>query len=193
MRSQCPWAILEILCIVCFILDVPCLAQAGQDTAWTDLLQGRAVALIRHATAPGLGDPPGFKVGDCTNQRNLSQEGRNQAKRIGALFREKGVKEASVYSSQWCRCLDTARLLGLGPVKEFPPLNSFFQDGSTEEEQTREIRRFIMSLPTGRPTILVTHQVNITALTGIFPSSGEIIIFQPLRGNHGKVLGRFIP
>jgi phosphohistidine phosphatase SixA len=164
-----------------------------REIAWPQMMKGGAVALIRHATAPGLGDPPGFRIGDCSTQRSLSQEGRDQAQRIGKFFRAKGVQEASVYSSQWCRCLETARLLGFGSVKELPALNSFFQDSSTQETQTRELRQFIMSLPAGKATILVTHQVNITALTDLFPSSGEIIIYQLVESNQGKVLGRFTP
>ena len=186
------WAI-STLFVLCFFLPVIASAQATRDIAWDALKQGQAVALIRHAIAPGLGDPPGFKIGDCTTQRNLSQEGRDQARRIGEFLREKGVKETSVYSSQWCRCLETARLLALGPVKELPALNSFFEDRSTEETQTKQLRKFIMSLPADKPVIMVTHQVNITALTGIVPSSGEIIILQLTQDGQGKVLGRFTP
>ena len=186
------WAI-STLFVMCFFLPVIASAQATQNIAWTQLRQGVAVALIRHAIAPGLGDPPGFRIGNCTTQRNLSQEGRDQARRIGEFFREKGVKETSVYSSQWCRCLETARLLALGPVKEMPALNSFFEDRSTEESQTKQLRKFIMSLPADKPVIMVTHQVNITALTGIVPSSGEIIILQLTQDGQCKVLGRFTP
>jgi phosphohistidine phosphatase SixA len=181
------------ICVLCLFLPVIVSAQATQDIALTELVKGRAVALIRHATAPGLGDPPGFRIGVCTTQRNLSQEGRDQAGRIGEFFRRKGIKEASVYSSQWCRCLETARLLNLGSVEELPALNSFFEDRSTDEAQTKQIRKFIMSLSAGKPVIMVTHQVNITALTDIVPSSGEIIIFQLTRDGQGKVLGRFTP
>ena len=181
------------ICVLCLFLPVIVSAQATQDIALTELLKGRAVALIRHATAPGLGDPSGFRIGDCTTQRNLSQEGRDQAGRIGEFFRRKVIKEASVYSSQWCRCLETARLLNLGSVKELPALNSFFEDRSTEESQTKQLRKFIMSLSAGKPVIMVTHQVNITALTDIVPLSGEIIIFQLTQDGQGKVLGRFTP
>ena len=181
------------ICVLCLFLPAIVSAQATQDIALTELLKGRAVALIRHATAPGLGDPSGFRIGDCTTQRNLSQEGRDQAGRIGEFFRRKGIKEASVYSSQWCRCLETARLLNLGSVKELPALNSFFEDRSTEESQTKQLRKFIMSLSAGKPVIMVTHQVNITALTDIVPLSGEIIIFQLTQDGQGKVLGRVTP
>jgi phosphohistidine phosphatase SixA len=181
------------ICVLCLFLPVIVSAQATQDIALTELLKGRAVALIRHATAPGLGDPPGFRIGVCTTQRNLSQEGRDQAGRIGEFFRRKGIKEASVYSSQWCRCLETARLLNLGSVKELPALNSFFEDRSTEESQTKQLRKFIMSLSAGKPVIMVTHQVNITGLTDIVPLSGEIIIFQLTQDGQDKVLGRITP
>jgi hypothetical protein len=106
---------------------------------------------------------------------------------------ESSSGEKVLYSSQWCRCLETARLLNLGSVKELPALNSFFEDRSTEESQTKQLRKFIMSLSAGKPVIMVTHQVNITALTDIVPLSGEIIIFQLTQDGQGKVLGRFTP
>jgi len=184
-------------CIVLFI-SILCvlplkLSAQNTDAVWSELLQGRAVALLRHAMAPGLGDPPGFRIGDCSTQRNLSQEGRDQARRIGDFLRKNGISEARIYSSQWCRCLETAKLLNLGQVNELPALNSFFQDSSSERKQTMEIRRFIASLPAGKPVIMVTHQVNITALTGVFPSSGEIIVFRYHKDKRGEVIGRFKP
>jgi phosphohistidine phosphatase SixA len=184
--------IITLLCILCFLLPVVSSAE-NQGIAWAEFLQGRAVALLRHATAPGLGDPPGFRIGDCITQRNLSYEGRQQARRIGEFFRTKGVKEASIYSSQWCRCLETATLLNLGKVNELPSLNSFFKDSSTEKSQTKEISQFIVSLPSGKPAIMVTHQVNITALTGIVPGSGEIVLFRFNKDKNGEVIGRFKP
>ncbi len=164
--------------------------QASEEI-WQSLHRGEAVALIRHAIAPGTGDPPGFRLGDCSTQRNLSHEGRVQSGRIGEFFRAQGIQEASVYSSQWCRCLETARLLRLGPVSELPALNSFFTDRAKGPEQTREIRAFISESRGKGPHILVTHQVNITALTGVFPSSGEIVIFQIRENGQGEILGRF--
>lgn len=184
-------------CIVLFI-SILCvlplkLSAQNTDAVWSELLQGRAVALLRHAMAPGLGDPPGFRIGDCSTQRNLSQEGRDQARRIGDFLRKNGISEARIYSSQWCRCLETAKLLNLGQVNELPALNSFFQDSSSERKQTMEISRFIASLPAGKPVIMVTHQVNITALTGVFPSSGEIIVFRYHKDKRDEVIGRFKP
>lgn len=102
-------------------------------------------------------------------------------------------KKLGVYSSQWCRCLETARLLGHGPVEELPALNSFFEEPAKGPEQTAKIRAFLATSIRKGPAILVTHQVNITALTDVFPSSGEIIIFQIEKTGRGKVLGRFTP
>lgn len=133
--------------------------------------------MMRHALAPGGGDPAGFEIGNCAMQRNLSDEGRDQAKSIGAAFRENGIEQADVLTSQWCRCAETARLLDIGDVQEFEPLNSFFQDRSLTEPQTEALRDFLQQRTSTEPLVLVTHQVNITALTGVFPRSGEIVFF----------------
>ena len=165
-------------------------SHASQES-WQALERGTAVALVRHAIAPGTSDPPGFLLGDCLTQRNLFQKGRTQSQHIGELFRSHGIREASIYSSQWCRCLETAHLLELGPVTELAALNSFFNDRTRGPQQTEKIRAFISASKGEEPLILVTHQVNITALTGVFPSSGEIVIFQMTEDGLGQVLGRF--
>jgi Histidine phosphatase superfamily (branch 1) len=85
-------------------------AQPAEEALWNDLRQGGYVLLIRHADAPGTFDPPGFKLGVCSTQRNLSEEGRAQSRRLGELFRSKNVPIAQVFSSEWCRCIDTATL-----------------------------------------------------------------------------------
>lgn len=176
------------------LVCVPFSAHGSEtETAWTALIKGRAVALIRHATAPGIGDPAAFRLGDCSTQRNLSGEGRTQAGRIGRFLRSKGIEETRLFSSQWCRCLETARLLGFGTVIELPLLNSFFDAKEKEKRQTEQTSHFIRSLPEGPPVVLVTHQVNITALTGVVPASGEIVIFTIGQDGKGKVLERVIP
>ena len=134
------------------------------------------MALLRHAIAPGTGDPSDFTLRDCSTQRNLSDQGREQAVRIGKRFRGHGIMTAGVYSSQWCRCLDTAELLDLGPVEELPALNSFFQDFGRRDAQTRALNDWLGGRQRGRPLVLVTHQVNITALTGVYPASGELVV-----------------
>lgn len=143
---------------------------------WQALRSGEAVALVRHAEAPGTGDPAGFRLDDCATQRNLSSEGRAQAARLGEAFRRQGIATAEIRSSAWCRCRDTATGLALGPVQVAAPLNSFFGASGAAADSTAALRQLIAALPEDRPAVLVTHQVNITALTGIFPRSGEVIV-----------------
>lgn len=147
-----------------------------------------AVILFRHAIAPGTGDPANFRLGDCTTQRNLSDEGRAQARAIGQALRDAGVQPARVLTSQWCRTRETAELLGFGPPEDLPALNSFFADRAEGPAQTEALRDFIATLPPGETVVMVTHQVNITALTGITPASGEGVVFVD-----GQVTGRLPP
>ena len=156
------------------------------DNLWSALKSGDHLVLIRHALAPGYSDPDYFDVKDCKTQRNLNEEGRYQSKKIGDLFRSNGIGAAAVYSSQWCRCLDTARLLDLGEVLELPSLNSFFQHLEKEQSQTEQMMRWIQNAPLDTPTVLVSHQVNITALTGYSPASGEIVFLR--RSTDGSIL-----
>lgn len=176
--------------LLALLLSIPAPGVADTETAaWAALKNGGHVALIRHARAPGTDDPPGFRLDDCASQRNLSEAGREQARSIGARFREHGIDRAMIYSSQWCRCLETARLLGLGKVNPFPGLNSFFRDGGREAVQTAEVRALIKNRPKGTSLVLVTHQVNITALSGVIPRSGEIVVVRP-DGENLTVMGR---
>lgn len=170
----------------------------GQEAerAWAALEQGPAVLLLRHARAPGTGDPAGFQLGDCRTQRNLDEDGRRQASRIGAALRARGVRVAAVLSSQWCRCLDTAQALGLGPVREEPAFNSFFQTPEQEADQTAAARRLLSSWTGPGVQVVVTHQVNITALTGVVPASGEAVVLAPEAGRPPgtwRLVGRLDP
>lgn len=179
------------LLLASLLAAAPALAA---DALWAALRGGGHVALMRHATAPGVGDPDGFKVEDCATQRNLSAAGRDEARRIGERFRAQGIAAARVYASQWCRCLDTARLLDLGEITPFAGLNSFFRDGAREAVQTAEVRALIArelasGAPAQGPLVLVTHQVNITALSGIVPASGEIVVLRA-DGDALTVVGR---
>ena len=102
-------------------------AMAGFDSDRAEMIEnmlaGGHILMIRHALAPGTGDPANFQIGDCSTQRNLDDRGRDQARAIGDWLRSKGITSARIYSSQWCRCLETAKLLKLGPVAELPALN----------------------------------------------------------------------
>lgn len=149
------------------------------------LAQPGHVLIMRHANAPGVGDPPGMVLDDCATQRNLDGRGRTQATRLGERLRAAGLAEVRVFTSQWCRCRDTARLLAVGRVEDLPALNSFFEQPERREAQIRTLREFLARLPRdGRPVVLVTHQVNITALTGYYPSSGEGLVLR-LRADGG--------
>lgn len=166
--------------------EVPLTVKAGEPVTeaalWEKLQQPQDtlyVVLLRHALAPGTGDPDNFQLDDCTTQRNLSDEGRSQAERIGQTFRDRGVDVSQVLSSQWCRCLETAERMNLGEVVPFPPLNSFFRDRSTAEAQTTAVHEHLAAqAETPGVIVMVTHQVNITALTDYVPRSGEAVIMQ---------------
>jgi len=136
------------------------------------------LGIMRHAIAPGGGDPPGFRLGDCTTQRNLGEDGRAQATLLGQRLRNAGIARASVFTSQWCRTRETARLLALGEPQDLPILNSFFADRAEGPTQTAALRAWIAAAALDQPTLLVTHQVNITALTDIFPESGELLVLR---------------
>jgi phosphohistidine phosphatase SixA len=151
---------------------------AASDAAWDALRAGGVVALIRHARAPGTGDPADFRLDDCTTQRNLSEAGRAQARRIGEAFGERGIRVERVLSSAWCRSRETAQL-AFGQAEVFAPLNSFFGQGRQEAEQTRQASAVITAWRGPGVLVLVTHQVNITALTREFPDEGAILVLQP--------------
>ena len=152
---------------------------------------GSHILMIRHALAPGTGDPSDFKIGDCTTQRNLDDTGRAQARAIGRWLRKKGVKSARIYSSQWCRCLETAALLDMGPVREMPALNSFYELPQNREPQLRALKKFISEQPTdGELIILVTHFVTISAITGEGVGSGEGVLLKLHENAPYRVIGR---
>ncbi len=167
-------------------------ALAGDDIA-AKLAEPGHIAIMRHALAPGGGDPANFTLDDCATQRNLSEAGRRQARRTGDFLREVGVREARVFSSQWCRCMETAELLDLGPVELLPALNSFFRDRARGPVQNRELRAQIAELDLSEPVVLVTHQVNITQLTRVFPGSGEIVVLRREPDGDLAVLGSVEP
>lgn len=179
--------LLPRLLLIAMILSGAVPARADEAAAWAALQEGGKIVLMRHATTnPGVGDPPGFRLDDCSTQRVLSDAGRDQAKAIGAALREKGVKAGRILTSAWCRCVDTAELMGLGPVEVFEPLNSFFGRSTEAERQTESVRKLIADWKGPGTLMLVTHQVNVTALTDIFPASGEMVVID----QNGRPIGR---
>ena len=167
----------------------------ASEALWLALAQPGHGALMRHATAPGVGDPHGMQLDDCATQRNLSEAGRAEARAIGERFRAAGIARARLLSSRWCRCLETARLLALGPVETAPEaLDSFFGERTEQPGSTAALRRLIADLPRdGGPVVMVTHQVNVTVLTGVFPQSGEIVVLRLGADGAFSVAGRIPP
>ncbi len=170
------------------------LAWAGtalaDEALWKRIAQGGVAVMIRHAqTVPGVGDPPGFRIGDCSTQRNLSEEGRAQARRLGAAFKARGIKPARVLSSQWCRCIDTATE-AFGRQQPEPALNSFFDDRGTAPAQSEAVRKLIAGVKRSEVLVLVTHQVNITAIAGEAAVQGEMFVFVPAGKDSAKLAGR---
>ena len=169
------------------LLALPAQAQAS-EALWALLKSGGQVVIMRHAATDGTaGDPDTMRLEDCSTQRNLSLSGRDEARRIGSAFKARGITVDDVRSSIWCRCLDTATL-AFGMVNPWLPLNSFFRNREREAGQTGAVRELV-SRHRGGTLILVTHQVNITALTGLYPAEGEMIILTP-RGADFAVAGR---
>ncbi len=166
--------------LICLPAALPIFSAAGEQkqNALADLKAGNHIALVRHALAPGTGDPENFMLGDCSTQRNLSETGRKQAAAIGMQFRAAGITAAEIYTSQWCRCRETAELMGLGKPLELPALNSFFRKYERRDQQNAQLRQWLSGKDLSKPVVLVTHQVNITAFSGVYPASGEIILMR---------------
>ena len=180
------------------LLALPLLAlgraagAAADEAAWRELAAGGCAVLLRHAqTVDGIGDPPGFRLDDCSTQRNLSAAGREQARSIGIGFERRGIAVDEVLSSRWCRCLDTARLaFPRHRVRPFETLDSFFADGSTRQAQTDALRAWLARQGSTRRIVLVTHQVNIVALTGQSVGMGEALLVRLGAADAGRLLGR---
>ncbi len=160
--------------------------EEATATAADALRQGGVVVVMRHTLAPGTFDPPGFKLGDCATQRNLSDAGRDHARRIGEWFRAQRLVPAAVRSSQWCRCRDTATL-AFGAARDWPALNSVIAIREREPEQTAALRSALARVPGGRFEVWVTHQVNIGALAGESAAPGDAVVLR-----HDAATGRAV-
>lgn len=134
------------------------------------------VVFMRHALAPGFGDPANFALENCSTQRNLDSVGSKQAMEIGAEIRRSATTFTEVLSSEWCRCKETTELLGIGSWHPFSGLNSFFQDFADKNIVLKKLEQKLRQLKPG-VTLMVTHQVVITSVTGQAVGSGELIAF----------------
>lgn len=169
----------------------------ADEAGWAALRQPGAIALFRHANAPGVGDPAGMRLGDCSTQRNLDEAGRAQAMRLAQQFRERGIAVGRVLSSRWCRATETARLAfgGLGHgITEEPAFDSTFGVSGRDEAQVARARAVLRQWKGPGALVVVTHQVNIRALTDISTTSAEgLVVLMPEREGPLRVLGRVSP
>ena len=134
------------------------------------------IVFMRHALAPGFGDPDRFELGDCSTQRNLDTNGRNQAQLIGRELLTSGIHFSEILSSEWCRCRETASLLNKGKWRVFSGLNSFFQDYADREETLNNLNSKLAQMEDG-VTLMISHQIVIRAITGSTTRSGELVVF----------------
>ncbi|BES72414.1 hypothetical protein RE428_34320 [Marinobacter nanhaiticus D15-8W] len=183
--------LLPVLALLC-LFNAP-FATADDAAAWQALRDGEAVLILRHALAPGVGDPDHFEVNDCNTQRNLNDVGRQQARDWGEFLESHGINEAQVFSSAWCRCKETAELMNIGEVAIMSSLNSFFGGQGDRAAQTRQTVKNVNELPSGQPIVLVSHQVNISALADAYTRSGEGVILALPLDEDNDVLARVMP
>jgi phosphohistidine phosphatase SixA len=184
-RGQGEEAELRIALAVLAFVALP--AQAN-EALWTLLKGGGQVVFIRHAiTTPGVGDPPGFKLDDCATQRNLTDEGRGHAKRIGQAFKERKIPVERVLSSPWCRCIETSRL-AFGEPELSTALSNLFGRAENNTKQVEQMKALVK--PGKGNAILVSHGSTIVALTGVSPGTGEMVIVTPQANGKFAVAGR---
>ena len=171
-RAACP-----IFVALLALLLSPSAALAD-ETLWALLKKGGHVVLMRHAvTTPGVGDPPGFRLDDCSTQRNLTDEGRRDARRVGEEFRKREIGVEDVMSSPWCRCIETGKL-AFGKAEASSALSNLFTHPQNRERQVREMRDLI-SAPRAGNRVLVSHGATVLALTGVSLGTAEMLIVTP--------------
>ena len=138
------------------------------------------VIFMRHALAPGFGDPHNFIKEDCSTQRNLNNKGRLQARLIGSYLKASDIKFSEILTSEWCRCIDTIKELNLGKWETFSGLNSFFQGHEKKDQVMNKLQKKLDSLDNSDLVLFVTHQVVIAEQTGVVPSSGEMVLYNSI-------------
>ena len=160
-----------LLMACCFLAQASDLSQKLQSSDY--------VLFMRHALAPGVGDPANYSLEDCKTQRNLNAVGRAQSVFVGEWLKKQGVKNAELHSSVWCRCKDTAALLNFGEHRVEPALASFFEDMSKAKESNLKLQRFIagkIKSKGDKALIMVTHHVNILEFVGENIASGDMVL-----------------
>jgi broad specificity phosphatase PhoE len=166
----------------------------AQGDVWSLLREPGHVVFMRHSDAPGsggYGDPPGFRLDDCATQRNLSDEGRAQARRTEEALRQHGISFDRVLTSPWCRCRETALLVTGREAEPFAPLSNLVGRQEHRESQVRAIKAYLAGLDGNTRVLFVTHGVVVNALAGVGLASGEMAIVKPEANGELTVVGRF--
>ena len=180
---------MRALALAALLLLLPASA-AADDQLWTLLEGGGQIVLIRHGlTTPGVGDPAGFRLEDCSTQRNLVDEGRRESEAVGAAFRARAIPVERVLTSPWCRCVETARL-AWGGAEVWTPLSNLFGRPENRAEQVLQLKARVSERPGPGNLVLVTHGSTIAALTGINPATAEMVVVTPRGGGRFAVAGR---
>jgi broad specificity phosphatase PhoE len=182
VRGRLLAASLPLLWLVLLLAWAGPVAQAD-ESVWQALRTSGAVVVLRHSFAPGGFDPPDARLDDCSTQRNLDENGRAQARRIGEAFRQHGIAVGAVLSSPRCRCLDTARL-AFGKVEAWEVLQGALNDAERRRQQLVDMRQRIAAHRGGSPLVLVTHGSVVTDLTGRSIRMGEFVVLR--RGADGS-------
>jgi broad specificity phosphatase PhoE len=179
-----------LVAVIAVVLALAAAAAEASEPLWSVLKGGGQVVLIRHTvTAAGVGDPDGMRLEDCSTQRNLTDEGRRHARQIGEAFRARGIPVERVLSSPWCRCLETARL-AFGTADVWAPLGNLYGRPQLRDQQVREMHALVGQPRRGGNLVLVSHGSTISALTGVSPGTGEMVIVTPQEAGRFAVAGR---
>jgi phosphohistidine phosphatase SixA len=174
------------------VLLIAAPAAAADDSleAWAALAKGGHVALVRHGNAPPGhgGDPPGFKIDDCATQRNIDEKGRTQSRAVGEAFRQHGVRVDKILSSPWCRCLETARLMALGPVEGTMAVAA----SDRSPDRLSALKQMVSAWNGPGTLVVVTHALTVQGLVGIMPGQAETVVIRPKPGQEPgvEVVGR---
>lgn len=185
--------------LVSFVLTLSLLADAhfarADEAGFAAVAAGGHVVLLRHGRTPGgAGDPADFRIDDCTTQRNLTDEGREQARALGRLLRARNAKIEKVLSSAWCRCRETAALLDAGEIGHLTALDNLYGRWEARDEKTRALREVVRGWKGPGTLLLVTHGANVLPLVHIQPGEAEGIVLKPAQTAEGfEVVGRISP
>ncbi|TXL73536.1 histidine phosphatase family protein [Vineibacter terrae] len=165
-------------------------AAASDAAAWAALRADGHIALMRHADAPGVADPPGFRLDDCATQRNLSAKGRADAVAVGVRLKAQGARLGRIVSSPWCRCVDTAALMDIGRIEIEPTFSNAVVLSDRRAELAQGARDIMRAWKGPGALLAVTHGANIQALIGYNPGAGEIVVVTPQADGTLREIGR---